>query len=174
MGKHDALVARLPKAGPEGEPKFRERVEAYKRGLTSEGPMKPAQIAAQYADARQRKDALAAQESTINVEIQALEELLHTTFEEEGLASLRLADGSSVSVSREPNAAILDKARLLAWAKANGYEGMLTMAWQSVNALAKEILSEGGDVALNDDGDMTVMDGAVRVTSRPKTTLRRS
>lgn len=175
MGKYDKVIGKLPKAGPEGEPKFREKVEQRKRELIeAAGVLKPAAVAQQYTRARAEKDEIAERASAVEVDVQALDELMHTIFEEEGLSSLKLADGSSVTVGREPNASVVDKAALVKWAKANGYEAMLSMAWQSVNAIAKSFLEEGGEIALDENGDMTVMGGSVRVQSRPKTTLRRS
>lgn len=179
MGKYDGVIKKLPRqaTGFGEEPKVREKVDARKRELVESetqlvGAVKPTAIAAKYVAARAQKDLIAEQESAVNVEIKALEELLHTTFEAEGLSELKLADGSSVSVGNEPSTSIIDKDALIAWAKANGYERMLTLYSATVGAVAKEILLEGGEVVVNENGDMTVMGGSVRVTSRPKTTLR--
>lgn len=172
MGKYDSVIKKLPREMPGGEPKFREKVEARKREIGAE-TVSLSGLAQSYKQLRSEKDKIGEEESALNVEIAAIEELMHTAFEAEGLTSVKLADGSSVSVSEEPSATIVDRDRLLEWIKANGYERLLTIYSQTVGSLAKEILLEGGEQAVDADGNLTVMGGAVRVTSRRKTTLRR-
>lgn len=179
MGKYDAVVGKLQRDAPGGEPRFREKVEARKQDIVELetkllGVVKPGALALRYVTARRQKDLIAEQESEANVEIQACAELLQVALEAEGLSSLKLSDGTSVTIGQEPTASIIDKDKLLAWAKANGYERMLTLHSQTVAALAKELLLSGDALSVDEDGNMTVMDGSVRVASRATTKMTRA
>lgn len=181
--KYAHVIGKVPKEMPGGEPRFRDAVEARKRELVGVetaliGRVKPAALGLRYQAIRKQKELLSEQESALNVEQAALEELLQTVFEEEGLKSLQLEDGSTIAVSHEPQATVIDKEGLIAWAKENGYERMLTLYAQTVNSIAKEILAEGGEVAMGEAPDgtpiLTVMGGTVKLTQRPKMSLRKS
>ena len=178
MGKYDGVIKKLPKAELSGEPGFREKVEARKRELVELemkliGSVKPVALATRYVAARREKDRIAKEESAANLEVVAIEELMHVAFESEGLTSVKLADGSSVSVNLEPTAQVVDQDKLISWAKANGYERMMTLYAQTVGATAKDLLLEGAEMAQSEDGTMTLMDGSVKVSSKMKTTLRK-
>ena len=178
MGKYDGVIKKLPRDAPGGEPKFREKVEARKRELVEletklSGALKPAAIAQKYAAARRESDRVAERETEVSLEVRALEELMQTVFEAEDLSSLKLGDGTSISVAPEPTATVLDHEKMITWIKANGYERMLTLYAATIGAIAKELLLQGDALTTDEDGNMTVMNGAVRIGSRMKTTMRK-
>jgi hypothetical protein len=56
---------------------------------------------------------------------------------------MKLDDGASVRVQYEPHATVVDREANRKWAIANGLENLLSLPWQTVNALTKESLLKG-------------------------------
>jgi hypothetical protein len=148
----------LPRAAP-SDPSFQEKVDLAKRTLTLSTP---AELASAYRALRKQKDALDDEAKTLNIQVAAIEQALWDSYEANGISSIKLEDGASVSVQLEPAASVRDHDALRAWAVANGYERSLTMPWQTVNAVAKERLLAGEP---SPDG--------VELAVRTKTVLRK-
>jgi hypothetical protein len=102
-----------------------------------------AQFAEQYVELRHIKDALADQESATNLLIESTCQLLGESYEIEGVDSLRLETGASVSLQKEPQAKVRDKEAHRLWCLENGYENEMVLPWQTTNALTKERLLQG-------------------------------
>jgi len=114
------------------------------RGLS--GRMRATSIARCYRDIRSVKNALEEQEKTTNVILEAYKQLLVSQYETEGVSSLNLGDGGTIRVQPEPHGRVVDKIANRIWAIENGYENMLALPWQTVNAIAKEAALKGEDV----------------------------
>jgi len=140
MGKYTGALDGLPKALPT-DPSFQEKVDTRKRELGE--LLSPAVLAHEYRVVRRSKDELDDQMKVKNIEVAAIEQLLWDAYEGAGVTSVKLEDGSSVSVQVEPVASVKDHDALRTWAVANGHERSLTMPWQTVNAVAKQRLLDG-------------------------------
>ena len=134
------MMGGLPKAAPT-DPTFQDKVDRRKGELA--GPWKPGALAVEYRAVRRAREELDARVSEINVEIAALEQLIWSSFEDEGISSVRLENGDSVSVQPEPVASVKDHDALRSWAIANGHERQLQLPWVTVNAVAKQRLLDG-------------------------------
>ncbi len=182
MGKYDKVIGKLKAEPLQSEPKFREKVDARKREIVEAetkllGVVKPGALALRYASVEKQVDLNRESASELSVEELALEELLSTVFEEDGLTELKVSTPwgavMAVGVSNEPTTAVVDQERLVAWLKENGYEKLLTIHANTAGSLAKDILLEGGETKVNDDGDVTVMGGSMRLRQRRKVSLRK-
>ncbi len=95
-------------------------------------------LARAYADARLVLDGISEWRSSAQLLVDAYEYAMVQQMEEEGVASLRLASGASVSTHSEPYGKVVDKEAFRLWCIANGYEGQLQLWPSTMNALAKE------------------------------------
>ena len=95
-------------------------------------------FAAAYADARVVLDAIGDWKSSAQLLVDVYESLMLERMEAEGLASLRLESGASVSTYSEPYGQVVDKEAFRLWCVANGYEKSLQLWPSTMNSLAKE------------------------------------
>lgn len=140
MGKWDHVVKNLPPELPV-DAKFQEKVDVVKRPLIGN----PASgLAQKYALLRDEKKELETSVKELNVKIAATEQALWNAFEDEGVSSLKLAEGGgSVRIGREPVASVKDKDALRNWAMTNGHERDLTLPWQKLQAVSKSLIEAG-------------------------------
>jgi len=100
-------------------------------------------LARYYAETREVLDAIDAQESNLNVTLEAFEQMIVEQYEAEGTTSIRLTEGGTVRVQTEPKAVVEDRDAFRDWCIRNGLERSLQLAWQTTNALTKERLLKG-------------------------------
>jgi hypothetical protein len=138
MGKYSSVVANLPRLA--GEPGFQAKVEEAKTQIFNRAP---GDLAALYLRLRDVKDEIAAKESQLNVDLAAVEQLMWSAFEDAGLTSVKLSDGSSIRVQQEPFVTVLDRAAVRQWAEGNGLGESLQVPWMTLNSATKERLLAG-------------------------------
>lgn len=167
MGKWDPVVKNLSPELP-ADSKFQDKVDVLKKPLVGTPASGLAQL---YASLRDQKKDLEEKTKELNVKIAAAEQAMWGAFEDEGVSSLKLAEGGSVRIAREPVASVKDKDSLREWAMENGHTRDLTIPWQTLNAIAKSLI-EAGEMTTTTDADGTmhihVMAG-VEVGKRTKT-----
>lgn len=88
-------------------------------------------------------DAINEAQSEVNLIKAAYEKLIDKYYEVEGVTSLRLDTGESVSVQYEPHLKVTNPNVFRKWCIEAGLEEKLQLPWQSGNSLAKERLLEG-------------------------------
>lgn len=111
--------------------------------LQLNGRKQAAHLARVYRDLRMIKKNFEQQEKITNILIEAYEQIMVDQYEAEGMKSIALNDGGSVWVGREPHAVVTDREANRKWAVKEGLENLLTIPWQTVNALAKKALLDG-------------------------------
>jgi hypothetical protein len=111
-------------------------------------------LARAYADARVVLDGISEWRSSAQLLVDAYERMMVDKMEEEGVASLRLASGASVSTYVEPYGKVVDKEAFRLWCIANGYEGQLQLWPGTMNAITKERVLVG--TATPDGVEVTV------------------
>jgi hypothetical protein len=97
-----------------------------------------AAFASAYAATRTVVDTLGDLKSAAQLLQDAYERLMVEKMEEEGVASLRLESGASVSTYMEPYSKIVDREAFRNWCIDNGYEPQMQLLWMTTNAIAKE------------------------------------
>ncbi len=144
-GKYTEVVKTLPKL-PAIDAGFQEKVVARKRELIENDPLKmrsAAALASEYRRLRDAKDEVEKVESRLNLEIEAISQLLVEQYEADGTSSIALATGGSVSTQLEPYAQVTDRDVVREWAVKEGLERQLALPWQTANALVKDRLLKG-------------------------------
>lgn len=108
------------------------------------GQRQSAALAKGYAASRYLKERVEAWRASVQLLLDAYEGLMLEQMEADGVASLRLASGQSVSTFLEPYATVKDPEALRAWALADpDLRRKLSLPWATVNALNKERLLAG-------------------------------
>lgn len=146
MGKWTEEAKKWPRR--EEEPgAFTERVRALKdefRGLALEEGGRSGPLAAAYRLARDKKDTIEATLSGVNAEIKALEELIDESFKAMNRETpLYFPDGRRIEVSDQISVRTENPEAVIEWAKANGYERLLTMNAKRLEGLTKAALAAG-------------------------------
>lgn len=141
-GKYSAITPNLPRLDEE-KPERQEKLNRIKAELTKNGSLSAATIAKLYAISREDMDRLNEEKSVIQLQLDAIEQLLKDRYEEEGLDMVRLDSGASVSVQNEPYAVVKDREAFRLWCLANGYEREMTLHPGTTNSIVKELLLAG-------------------------------
>jgi hypothetical protein len=142
-GKYSHLIGSLPVL-LNSDANQQERVDALKKLFRVDPELSDtASYARLYEDARQRKQAAEALLKSIEDEIEAVTQLLADRFDNEGLGSIKLENGTNISIWHEPYAQVEDKERFRQWCLRNGLERSLALPWQTMNSLTKERLLLG-------------------------------
>jgi hypothetical protein len=100
-------------------------------------------LAAAYAEVRRRKNALKEQLSALEVEVEAIKQLLVEQFESEDMSSLKLGNGDAVRIQIEPYLVVEVPAKFRKWCVANGFEQSLQLPWSTANSMVKGLLLRG-------------------------------
>lgn len=138
MGKYDALRGNLPAF--QQEPSFQQKIDEAKNQYQA---LEQAELARIYNLERQKKRLLEAQVSEINVNLEALSQILLEHFEATGLSNFQLQTGETCFQQTEPYSSVQDQAALIAYVKKQKMQNLLTLAWQTMNAMNKERLVSG-------------------------------
>lgn len=144
--KYAVVAKNLPKAGPKGEPSFLQKVEEHKREVKEQHPdiLKPSSLAAEYASLKDEKDVLEAQESDLNVRMEAIKQLLIDQMEAEDVTGVRLDGGILVSIYPEPEPQVTDKEAYRVWCDADPDLRLKMQLWPTTTAsIVKERLLAG-------------------------------
>lgn len=143
MGKWTEVAKTLKRREEEPGP-FRERVHALKdevRALAIE------QLKAAYRAARDEKEKIEAAESEVNARVKALEELLTDHYQQTGRDTpYYFDDGRRIEVSDQISVRSEDQDKVVAWAKASGYERLLTLNAKTLEGLVKKLVEAGQPV----------------------------
>lgn len=139
-GKYAGVTGNLPRTFTT-DPKHQELVDAEKARIGTAHT--PVELAERYRQLRTQKREFDELASALQVQIDAVSQVLADVYEHQGISSLKLVDGSSVSVQEEPYARVTDKEAFRLWCVANGLERSLVLPWQTANGLVKERLLEG-------------------------------
>ena len=101
------------------------------------------QLKGLYVQVRQQIDELDAKLSVLNVQKNALTYLFTERFEEDDVTSMKFDDGVMLSEAPEPYPNVKDRATLIAWVKETGQEELLTLNFQTLASMCKQLLLDG-------------------------------
>jgi len=127
------------------EPAYQEKVEEAKAKLVTELniELKASVLAREYASLRAERDRIEDELSDVNLNLEAVSQLLIAQYETEGTTSVRLATGQTIRMQIEPYAQVQDREQYRLWCIANGLERSMMLPWQTTNSLVKERLLAG-------------------------------
>lgn len=160
MGKWSHLKGKYPKMPIEAD--YQQKIDIILDSAAPACVLNPAevkkefrirelsdfQIAQLYQAARNNKEALEAQVSLLNLEIEAYTRLLVTRFEDAGETSKRFDNGIQLIISDEPYPIVTSKDNLFAWLENNGMERLDLMQFSAskMSSLVKGSLAEGKEL----------------------------
>lgn len=147
------LLRKMPSSALFEDPKYGEKVEAMKRLLLEGDPDndKPptfteitgSALALEYTLLRREKGRIEDELSGVNLRLEAVKQLMLVQFEQEGVKSVTLADGTNVRHQPEPHAVVKNPDVFRQWCIDNGLERSLQLPWAKTNAMTKEFLLRG-------------------------------
>lgn len=140
MGKYTHLKDKIEAF--QLEPKYAEKVQEQK--FSYEG-FSLLRLGQEYQALRKRKDELAEEEKRLNLEIEAVSQLVLAKFEADDLTKASIEGIGTLSCKDEPYAGVEDKEKLMAWIL-NGHAELLMVSWQQLNSQVKEALIEGEEL----------------------------
>jgi len=145
MGMYDTVTPSLPREPQEERTPRRERIDAIKTEIMKMSPTTgPTALARKYAEVRKQKQIIEEELSPVQELLDAVSELLISSFEEQGVSSVRIAEtGQSISVSVVPTTRVRDKEALRQWCIVNGYEKAMSIHSSTLTSLVKEQLLQG-------------------------------
>ena len=114
----------------------------YEKRVTG-GKQRASDYAHAYAQLRLIKDKMDDWTSNFQLLLDAYTELLVLQMDQEGMPSLRLANGSSISTHAEPYGQVKDREAFRLWCIENGFEQKLMLWPSTMNSLVKERTLEG-------------------------------
>jgi len=135
-------LAELPKY-TDGDASHAERVGMARDRLVANGDrMTPASLARLYRELRDTKDIINGELAAIEVELDAVSQLMTQHFESEGLTQVK-TDRELISVYVEPYSSVEDPEALRQWCVNEGLERRMSLAWSTVNSITKQRLEDG-------------------------------
>jgi hypothetical protein len=138
MGRWTHLKGKLPELIAEGT--WYDRVRARQKQLQG---LPIADLGEHLKKRRKEKDAITEQLSEINLEIEAAQNEILAEMDRLGVESLKLASGGSLFLRYEPYSKVTGMEELKTWMKKNKMTELLTVNWQTLNAVVKERFEEG-------------------------------
>jgi hypothetical protein len=138
MGKYDKLKGKLPTFQQDST--FQQKVDEAKNAYQSRDMTS---LVTMCSSVRQKKENLNDQIASLNVELEAISQLLGQHFEDAGLSKLTLEDGTTCYTQTEPYSSVSNQSILLAFIKKQKMSNLLSLAWGTMNAMNKERLVSG-------------------------------
>lgn len=147
MGKWSWLRGKFPKFQAEDADhalRIQKAQEAIKLELQEAGlPVDLGQLGERYNKERNLKDKKEDELSDINLKIEALTQMVTTEFDQQHITQFRLDNGASISLKDDAYTQVVDKDEWLGWVKETGREHLLSVHYQTMNSLVKEMLEQG-------------------------------
>lgn len=144
-GRWSKLRHKLPAFEP--EPGWQEQVDAAKKKLMS-GARNPeaastARLGRVFATTKRRKQTLEHKIKRLNVELEALSQVLVEALEDQELTKVELRGGVTLYISDEPYVTVENKQKMFRWIKANRAIYLLSIHHGALNAFVKDRLAAG-------------------------------
>lgn len=144
MGKYSKLRGVVPTF--EEDVSYQAKVNDAKQLLLSAENLEAANVnrlAALFAARKAMKDAHEETISELNVEIEALSQLLCDALEDQSIQKVELASGAVLFLQDTPYPKVVDKEALLEWIKKNKMSSLLGINHQTLKGLTNELLVSG-------------------------------
>jgi hypothetical protein len=135
MKKNKTVLAKF-----EQPPEFQEKVDKAKATIIS---LPLSELSLRFRENVLAKEALAAQEKELNIQREALNQVLCDALAAAGLNKIGTDFGATLYIKSEPYLPIEDKIKLNVWIRANGFDDLLTVNARTLGALVKERLADG-------------------------------
>jgi len=141
-GKYAGVVGALPQYVSD-DAKYQDLVNKEKAEVTDRSASALAQL---IVDKRVEKAGIQAEMDKVNLRLEALYQLLADAYEQEGVSSVTLGAGGSVSTQLEPVPRVEDREAFRLWCVQEGMERSMFLHPSTAAALVKERLLAGEDL----------------------------
>lgn len=142
MGKYSHLdLPRIISTEPEKQTRVDIKKREFLKNLAV--PPKAAIFAAAYAEIRRAKDKLKAELKVLEIEVEAIKQLLIDQYDAEDMVSLKLGNGDAVRIQSEPYLVVENPPRFREWCVKDGLEKSLQLPWSTANSMVKALLLKG-------------------------------
>jgi hypothetical protein len=155
--KYDAIFPKLKKmefGETDEDPRYQDKVNAVKAEWLANGEFDPSAdgLAKNYALCRKVVDEVKAMLYLANIEVQAAEQMLITSYENghQGWGTygsapdtIRTVTGDKMKVQPEPYTKIVDKSSFYKWVFKSKLDSLMVFPWQTANKHAKDLLMKG-------------------------------
>ena len=130
------------------QPSAQAKVQEAKDKFAADPLFKPqsSYLAQLYAQLRDRRAHVEEVLSGVNIDLEAVTQMMSDRFETEGLTKLTLANGRTISIGLEPYAQVTDKEAVRLWCISEGLEQKMSVPWQTLNELTKKRLLAGEEL----------------------------
>jgi hypothetical protein len=136
--KYAKVFSRLEKL-PE-DPAYQQQVDALKESIVNRSS---SALSHTYAKLRGKKKEIDEELKGINLQIEAVSQLLIDAYEADDITTLKLTTGQTVRTQPEPYPTIQDKEKFRLWCLNEGLEREMHLHSQTASSLVKEMLLEG-------------------------------
>ncbi len=143
MGKWDkvnATLQPLPDEFKQGGVEYYKKVHALAATIETREPSELIRIWKTLKAEEQRLDAEA---KAARLKMRAHEALIEKIYDDQGITSMKLAEGGSLRIEPGPHAVIEDKEAFHEWCMEEGLQGSMNLLWQTTNSLVKDRLESG-------------------------------
>src|SRR4249920_5866 len=130
-GKYARFVGVLPDARQVIPEDHQAKISRVKEIILSEVPHQATSYAQLHLYARLRKERLKVLIKEMNLEIEAINQLLIDQYEVEDVTMIKLETGTSIGTQVEPYAQVVNRDLFREWCIANGLERSLMLPWQT-------------------------------------------
>jgi phage host-nuclease inhibitor protein Gam len=145
MGKCSALKSKLPAFVEEES--YQQKVDDAKQFILAGAENAEAanvnRLAALFSERKRAKEALEESISELNVEIEALSQMLCEALEDQDMQKVTLSSGALVYLQDTPYPQVKDKEALIAWIKKHKMNSLLGVNYQTLKGLTNELLVGG-------------------------------
>ena len=137
-GKYRHLRGKL--AAFENPPDWQEKVTVSKKSYLK---LDTVELGREFASFKTQKSNLEANIKELHTELEALSQMIVERLEAGDMEAIELADGIKVGIKDEPYVSIDDKEKFYAWIKKTKQTKLLTINFQTLNGMTKEMLIAG-------------------------------
>jgi hypothetical protein len=145
VGKYSNLKSKLPAFVEEES--YQSKVDTAKQFILASAENAEAanvnRLAALFSERKRAKEALEESISELNVEIEALSQMLCEALEDQDMQKVTLSSGALVYLQDTPYPQVKDKEALMAWIKKQKMNTLLTIHYQTLKGLVNEMLVGG-------------------------------
>lgn len=146
--KYASLKTKLPAF--EEESSYQQKIDEEKKLILAYAEnaedVNVAFLAARLEQAKQNKDEIEERLYGVNVQIEALSQLLITAMDNQSLEKVSLSSGATVYLNYAPYPSVEDREKLFAWIKKQRMVKLLTVNHQTLKGLVNELLANGKSV----------------------------
>jgi hypothetical protein len=137
-GKWSKLKGKIPKF--EIDSSWQEKVDESKKAYIG---LDSTELTREFARRRAMKKTLEGHISLENTELEAISQILINDLEGSEIQKIGLTTGETGYIQDEPYSSVEDKKKLMAWVKKKKLQDLLTLNWQTLNGMVKNLLVDG-------------------------------